>query len=131
VIIVETTVWVDFFRNASNPHTAWLNRNALDPNLALTDLTLCEVLQGIRTDSFFESTRALLLKVGVHSTGGADLAAESAEHYRFLRRRGVTVRKTIDCLIATYCIRGKHDLLHHDRDYDGFEKYLGLRVIQV
>ena len=131
MIIVETTVWVDFFRDAPSPHTAWLNRNALDPNLALTDLTLCEVLQGIRTDSFFESTRALLQKVGVYSTGGADLAAEAAEHYRFLHRRGITVRKTIDCLIATYCIRENHDLLHHDRDYDGFEKYLGLRVIEV
>jgi predicted nucleic acid-binding protein len=131
VIIVETTVWIDLFREASNPHTAWLGRNALDPNLALTDLTLCEVLQGIRTDSSFESTRALLQKVGVHSTGGADLAAEAAEYYRFLRSRGITVRKTIDCLIATYCIRENHDLLHRDRDYDGFEKYLGLRVIEV
>lgn len=131
MIIVETTVWVDLFRGTANPHTFWMDRNALDPNLALTDLTLCEVLQGVRSDSLFEKTRTLLQTVGVHSTGGSDLAIEAAGHYRFLRQRGITVRKTIDCLIATYCIRENHDLLHHDRDYDAYEKYLGLRVIKV
>ncbi|MES2392821.1 MAG: PIN domain nuclease [Acidobacteriota bacterium] len=129
MIIVETTVWIDVLRGERNRHTAWLLRNALDPNLALTDLTFCEVLQGIPGDRRLEEARNMLIKVGVLETGGTDLALEAAEHYRFLRKRGITIRNTIDCLIATYCIRGKHDLLHHDRDYNGFEQYMGLRVI--
>jgi predicted nucleic acid-binding protein len=131
VIIVETTVWIDLFRGTLNRQTLWLGRNALDPDLALTDLTFCEVLQGIRADIMFERARKQLLAVGVHSTGGVELALAAAESYRFLRQRGITVRNTIDCLIATYCIREGHDLLHGDRDYDAFERHLGLRVIHA
>jgi predicted nucleic acid-binding protein len=129
VIVVESTVWVDYFRNAENRHTLWLEENMLDPRLGLLDLSYCEVLQGIRNDTQFQKARAQLVAFGVHATGGADFALEAAEFYRFLRKRGITVRKTIDCLIATYCIRESHDLVHNDRDFDGFEKYLGLRVV--
>jgi predicted nucleic acid-binding protein len=127
--IVETTIWIDLFRATANEHTDWMKRHLGDPRLGLTDLTLCEVLQGVREDSLYTAAREALLKFGVHATGGAELALAAAENYRSLRKRGITVRKTIDCLIATYCIREGHGLLHHDRDFDPFEEHLGLRVV--
>jgi predicted nucleic acid-binding protein len=97
--------------------------------VALTDLILCEVLQGIRRDVLFTSVRHDLLKFVIFETGGSDLALASAANYRELRKRGITVRSTIDCLIATFCIREGHSLLHRDRDYDAFERHLGLSVV--
>jgi predicted nucleic acid-binding protein len=70
-----------------------------------------------------------LLKFQVFSTGGVDVAVASAQNYRFLRKRGITVRKTIDCLIATFCLDGRHSLLHRDQDFDPFEAHLGLQVV--
>jgi predicted nucleic acid-binding protein len=127
--IVETTVWIDSLKGASNAHTHWLSSHLTDANLALTDLILCEVLQGIRDDAVFVQIRKELLKFGVLSSGGQEMALASAQNYRYLRARGITVRKTVDCMIATFCIRGGHSLLHRDRDYEPFEKYLGLKVI--
>ena len=97
--------------------------------LALTDVMLCEVLQGVRDESAAKSVERQLLKLEVFDTGGVDLAREAARNYHTLRGRGHTVRKTIDCLIATFCIREQHALLHRDRDFDPFEQYLGLSVI--
>jgi hypothetical protein len=107
----------------------WLDENLTDGTIGLTDLSLCEVLQGERTPGSFEELRSALLELTVLTTGGVELATESAANYRFLRRRGVTIRSTIDCLIATFCIREGHQLLHSDRDFDPFEKHLGLKVI--
>jgi predicted nucleic acid-binding protein len=129
VTIVDTTVWVDLFRGTRNEHTAWIRRNLGDPNFSLTDLILCEVLQGLRQDALHDVAREQLLAFDVHPTGGIEIALAAATNYRFLRKRGITVRKTIDCIIATYCIQEDHDLLHYDRDFDPFEQYLGLRVI--
>lgn len=127
--VVDTSVWVDFRRGVYNTQTSWLLNNLGDPTISLTDLSLCEVLQGERTNDTFEDARAVLLQLTVHSTCGPDLAVASAAHYVSLRKRGVTIRSTIDCLIATFCIRGGHFLLHNDRDFDPFEKHLGLKVI--
>jgi len=129
LIIVETTVWIDLFRGIKNEHTAWMARNLGDPRLALTDLTLCEVLQGMRDDALHAGIRKDLLKFGVYAAGGTAHVLAASDNYRFLRKRGITVRTTIDCLIATYCIREGHSLLHHDRDFDPFERHLGLKVI--
>jgi predicted nucleic acid-binding protein len=129
MIIVETSVWVDLFKETSNEHTDWMRRNLGDPRLALTDLILCEVLQGMRDDKLHGVIREGLLKFGVFATGGTELALAASDNYRFLRKRGITIRKTIDCLIATYCIREGHALLHRDRDFDPFEQHLGLQVI--
>jgi len=127
--IVETTVWIDFINGSDKPHAVWLERNRSQAGLGVIDLIFCEVLQGFRDEKLFRDVRNELLKLGVHSSGGAELALASAQNYRFLRARGITVRKTIDCLIATYCIRGGHTLLHNDRDFDPFEEHLGLSVI--
>jgi predicted nucleic acid-binding protein len=129
MIIVDTTVWVDYLRGTYSPHTAWLESNLAVERLGLTDLILCEVLQGVGTDAQFDAVQAELLKCEVHETGTIELAVEAATNYRRLRAVGRTVRRTIDCLIATFCLVEGHALLHNDRDYDPFEEHLGLKVI--
>jgi len=129
VIIVDTTVWIDYFRGTTTPETDWLDRNLLRHRLGLTDLILCEVLQGVTDDTVFEQVRRELLKLEVFPTGGTALALAAATHYRTLRAQGHTVRRTIDCLIATFCLQNGHALLHNDRDFDPFEQTLGLIVI--
>ncbi len=129
MIIVDTTVWIEYFGGAANSHTEWLDRELNRQRLALTDLILCEILQGIRNDSAFNGLRRKLCAFQVFNTGGVDLAGASAQNYRLLRSRGHTIRKTIDCLIATFCLTAGHTLLHRDHDFDPFERELGLRVL--
>jgi hypothetical protein len=88
-------------------------------------------LQGIREQSAFARVRADLLKFQVFQTGGSGLAVVAAQNYRELRQRGYTVHKTIDCLIASFCLQAKHELLHRDHDFDCFEKVLGLQVVHA
>lgn len=127
--IVDTTVWIDYLGGTANPHTDWLDRELNQQRLGLTDLILCEILQGIRGDATFTRVRRDLSKFEVFETGGEALAVASAQNYRALRSHGHTIRKTIDCLIATYCLSEGHSLLHRDHDFDPFEKHLGLRVL--
>ncbi len=127
--IVDTTVWIDYLRGTANPHTDWLDRELDRQRLGLTDLILCEILQGIDADSTFTRVRRDLSRFEVFDTGGEALAVAAARNYRSLRSSGQTVRKTIDCLIATFCLMERHSLLHRDHDFDSFEKYLGLRVV--
>ncbi len=131
MVIIDTTVWIDYLRGAANAETQWLERELWRQRLGLTDLILCEVLQGIPDRALFAQVRDELLKFHVFQTGGTDLAIAAAQHYRDLRQRGHTVRKTIDCLIATHCLRAGHELLHRDHDFDPFEKVLGLRVVHA
>jgi predicted nucleic acid-binding protein len=129
MVIVDTTVWVDYLRGTYNPETVWLDQELTRQRLGLTDLILCEVLQGIREAAMFLQVRDELLTFHVFETGGKELAIASALNYRALRERGYTVRRTIDCFIATFCLEAGHELLHRDRDFDVFEKALGLRVV--
>ncbi len=108
-----------------------VDRELQRQRLGLTDLILCEVLQGVRDQRTFAQVRADLLKFQVFQTGGTALAVAAAQNYRELRQHGYTVRKTIDCLIATFCLQAKHELLHRDHDFDSFEKVLGLQVVHA
>ena len=130
MVIVDTTVWIDYLRGNDNPETAWLERELQRQRLALTDLILCEVLQGVREPDFLR-VRDDLLKFAVFELCDIDLATAAAQNYRALRRKGYTLRATIDCLIATFCLQAGHQLLHRDRDYDAFENGLGLRVVHA
>jgi predicted nucleic acid-binding protein len=130
VTIVDTTVWVDYLRGVATPQTEWLDANLLRERLGLTDLILCEVLQGVKDGDNFQTVQRELLKYEVFSAGGIALAVDSVKNYRKLRAQGHTVRRTIDCLIATFCLRNGHSLLHNDRDYGPFEQVLGLAVIR-
>jgi predicted nucleic acid-binding protein len=131
VVIIDTTVWIDYLGGSENPQTNWLDAHLTQQRLGLTDLILCEVLQGIQDEVEFAQTRANLLRFEVFNTGGSELAVAAAQNYRELRHSGYTVRKTIDCLIATFCLQAKHRLLHRDHDFDCFEKMLGLQVVQA
>lgn len=129
MIIVDTTVWVDYLRGTRTSHADWLDAQLARERLGLTDLILCEVLQGITSTKQFEAVQEELLKFAVFETGTVEIAVEAALNYRRLRAAGRTVRKTIDSLIATFCLIGGHSLLHNDRDYDPFEDVLGLKVV--
>ena len=129
MVIVDTTVWIDYLQGIRNPETDWVEAELDRQRLGLTDVVLCEVLQGVRDEATATTVERQLLKLEVFSTGGVELASEAARNYRTLRARGHTVRKTIDCLIATLCLREQHSLLHRDRDFDAFERLLGLSVI--
>ena len=129
MVIVDTTVWIDYLQGVRNPETDWLEAELDRQRLGLTDVILCEVLQGVRDEATATAVERQLLKLEVFQTGGVDLAREAAKNYRTLRARGHTVRKTIDCLIATFCLREQHSLLHRDRDFDAFERLLNLSVV--
>jgi predicted nucleic acid-binding protein len=129
VIIVDTTVWVDYLRGTHNPETEWLDIEADRKRLGLTDLILCEVLQGVRSEQEFSQVRTELQRFELFETGGEELVIAAATNFRIIREKGKTVRKTIDCLIATFCMMNGHALLHRDRDFDSFEQLLGLKVI--
>ena len=129
MIIVDTTVWIDYLNGVSTPESAWLDQEMTRRRLGLLDLMVCEILQGLASDA--EAVRVLrhLRRFEILETGGVELAVAAAHNYRRLRQRGRTVRKTIDCLIATFCLRESHALLHSDRDFDAFEELLQLDVI--
>jgi predicted nucleic acid-binding protein len=128
MVVVDTSVWIDFFRGIASPETDWLDRELGRRRLALLDLHLFEVLQGVRNERQLREASRLLTHLPVLTTGGADLASAAAANYRRLRGLGITVRAGLDCLIATYCIENRHSLLHNDRDFDAFETHLGLVV---
>jgi predicted nucleic acid-binding protein len=129
MVIVDTTVWIDYLQGSPNPETDWLEAELHRQRLGLTDVIFCEVLQGVRDEAAATAVERQLLKLEVFPTGGVELARDTAKNYRTLRARGHTVRKTIDCLIATFCLRERHSLLHRDRDFDAFERLLNLSVI--
>jgi predicted nucleic acid-binding protein len=129
MVIVDTTVWIDYFAGIANSQTMWLRRAAGVTSLALTDLILCEVLQGVRHDSDLPRIKNRLMGWEIIDSGGTGLALAAAGNYRLLRAKGYTVRTTIDLLIATVCIQSDHALLHHDRDFEPFERHLGLQVV--
>lgn len=129
MLIVDSTVWVDYFNGVRNPQTDYLEQIADQTPILIGDLILAEVLQGFREDTDFEKARHAFGRCMQVEMINSELVVQSARNYRLLRKRGITVRKTIDSLIATYCIENGHTLLHNDSDFDGYEKYLGLRVI--
>jgi predicted nucleic acid-binding protein len=131
MIIVDSTVWVDYVNGKSNEETRLLEARIGREEIGLTDLIFCEVLQGLRSEREFEEVKTELLEFSIFPTGGTEMALETAMNYQKLRAKGFTVRKTIDCWIATYCIREGHELLHRDRDFDPFESELGLRVVKT
>jgi predicted nucleic acid-binding protein len=131
MVIVDTTVWIDYLAGVPNHETAWLEQELDRQRLGLTDLILCEVLQGVRDNETAKQVWEKLTHFDIFNTGGTELAIAAAENYRVLRQRGITVRKTIDCLIATFCLQTGYSLLYRDRDFDSFEKHLGLQAVHA
>ncbi len=127
--IVDASVWIDYFNGKITSQTDLLDAALGQWVIGLGDITLCEVLQGYRNQREFETARRTLLQFPIFTIGGVEIAVKSAENFCFLRRQGITVRKTIDCLIATFVIENGFSLLHSDRDFDPFETHLGLDVV--
>lgn len=125
--IVDSSVWIDYFNGVHTPTTDRLDLALGRQELGIGDLILCEVLQGFRQDREFERAQRALLTFPVFTLGGATLAVQSARNYRLLRQRGITIRKTVDCLIATFVIENDYTLLYQDRDFDPFVIHLGLQ----
>ena len=130
MILVDSSVWIDYFNGKKTTHTDWLDSSLGNTPLIMGDLILTEVLQGFQNDKDFKTARDLLLGIPFMSMGGRELALESAINYRYLRKKGVTVRKTIDVMIGTFCIHHRLTLLHDDRDFDPMVKFLGLEVVE-
>jgi predicted nucleic acid-binding protein len=129
MFVVDSSVWIDYFNGVPSPETALLDRSLGTELIAVGDIMLAEVLQGFRAERQFRQAKRLMLSLGVVNMLDASIAVKSAANYRALRSRGATVRKTVDCIIATWCIENGSALLHCDRDFEPFEVYLGLGVV--
>ena len=127
MIFVDSSVWIDYFRGASTREADKLDSLLGNEPLATGDLVLTEVLQGFSSDADFNEAQALLSSLTVIELGGRDIAIQAARNYRRLRALGITVRKTIDTVIATRCIKDEFSLLYSDRDFEPFIQHLGLR----
>jgi predicted nucleic acid-binding protein len=127
VILVDTSVWIDYFRGVVTPEADKLDSLLGVEQLVIGDLILTEVLQGFISDREFNQGRKLMASIPLIPLVGEDIAVQAARNFRKLRTLGVTIRKTIDTLIATSCIEKELSLLYSDRDFDPFVKHLGLR----
>ena len=127
MIFVDSSVLIDFFNGVRSAETDHLDGLLGKEPVGLGDLVLIEVLQGFRRDRDYNTARELLTSLAVFTIGGQDTALKSADNCRLLCKRGVTVRKTIDVLIATFCIDKNLPLLHSDKDFEPFHQHLNLR----
>lgn len=130
MVVVDSGVWIDFFNDVPSVVTDTLDRLLREGEIRIVvpDLVLYEVLRGFRHERELRQARVLMQTLDVEPAGGAALALEAAQHYRSLRAAGVTVRNSIDVLIAAFCIDKSYALLHRDRDFQGFEQHRGLRA---
>lgn len=131
MIVVDTSVWVDYLRDIPSPEAVLLDDLFDREPIIVGDLVLCEVLNGVPGEKAALRTETMLREFRIEPMVDDTLAVEAARHYRALRLKGITIRKTIDLLIGTFCIRHRHRLLHRDRDFDVMEQHLGLRVVRA
>lgn len=129
MIVVDSSVWIDYFNGAATEQTELLHTLLGRELVVIGDLILTEVLQGFRSDRDFKKARQLLDTLTLKEMLGKRLAVKSAQNYRKLRGKGVTAKKTIDVIIATFCIENKLPLLHSDKDFEPMVKHLGLKSV--
>jgi len=129
LILVDSSVWIDYFKGTITAQTEELDRLLGRETLAIGDLILTEVLQGFVDERDFNAARKTLTSLIVVELGGHEIAIQASRNFRALRTLGVTVRKTIGTVIATRCIESGYELLHSDRDFDLFVQHLGLRMV--
>ncbi|MBS1258629.1 MAG: Ribonuclease VapC15 [Candidatus Scalindua arabica] len=131
MILIDSSVWIDYFNGRTTPKTDWLDSALGNQSILIGDIILTEVLQGFQNDKDFKAAKSLLLDFPVMEMLGQEMAIKSALNYRRLRKRGVTIRKTIDVIIGSFCIHNNFSLLHDDRDFVPLEKYLNLKTVQI
>lgn len=131
MILVDSSVWIDYFNGKVTGKTDWLDSAIGDKEIIVGDIILTEILQGFQNDNDFRAAQKLLSDFPFMEMSGQDLAIKSALNYRFLRKNGVTVWKTIDVMIGTFCVHYHFALLHDDRDFEPMEKFLKLKTIKI
>jgi hypothetical protein len=132
VTLVDTSVWVDFLRGTDSPERRALHRLIEgEEDVAVTEIILTEILQGIKDDRDFRATRDYLLEFPIYRPRGTETYLEAARIYRGCRKRGKTVRKTVDCIIAAICIENGLVILHKDADFDALGACTGLKVMRA
>ncbi|MBD1918017.1 MULTISPECIES: PIN domain nuclease [Cyanophyceae] len=131
MILVDSSVWIDYFNGQDTLHVELLDQLLSTQPLAIGDIILTEVLQGFRQDADYVTAKQILTSLTIFQLSNTDLAINSADNFRTLRKRGITVRKTVDVIIATFCIEAKHALLFSDRDFIPFVQHLGLDAVQM
>jgi len=131
MVVADTIVWIDYVHGLIAPHTNALDYELLHNRVITGDLLIAEFLQGFRNDKDFEAAKEIMDSLIYCDMLGKDIALKSAENFRLMRKNGVTIRKTADIIIGTFCIEHDLSLLHNDRDFEPMEKYLGLRVYKT
>ena len=131
MIFVDSSVWIGYFNGEISSRTDWLDSALGKEIIVVGDIILAEILQGFKNDADFNKAKKLLLDFPVVDMVGKEIALETALNYRFLRKKGVTIRKTIDIIIGTFCIHHGLQLLHSDRDFKPLEKHLKLKTVKV
>ena len=130
MIIADTSVWIDFFRGIDAPHTIALESVIGNDELFIGDLIIAELFQGAGNEKIVNQIQDVVRRLTCVNMVNESLAYKSAANYRYLRSNGITIRKTIDMLIATFCIEAGAKLIHNDRDFDPIEEYLGLKILK-
>jgi predicted nucleic acid-binding protein len=128
MIVADTSVWIDYVRGIDAPHTNILDYELLYNRVITGDIIIAEFLQGFREEKDFHEAKKIMESLEYRDFLGKEIAIQAAQNFRILRKKGITVRKTIDVIIATFCIVNGFELIHNDRDFDPMEEYLGLIV---
>jgi predicted nucleic acid-binding protein len=126
MVLADTSVWIDYFRGVDSPQTNMLDELLDDERIATGDLIIIELMQGFRTKQQMMTAQQIISRLEYFDLVGKEIAFKAADNYRFLREKGITIRKTVDVIIATFCIENKFKLLHTDRDFKPMTEYLGL-----
>lgn len=129
MILVDSSVWIDYFNGKDSTQTAKLDELLGVELLGIGDIILTEVLQGFQTDIDYRVAKQMLTSLTVFSMLGLEVAIKSADNFRALRKQGITIRKTVDVIIATFCIENGHSLLFSDKDFMPFVEHLGLNAV--
>ena len=128
MILVDTSAWIEYFRNGAASVVHNVEKSLREEDVAIGDIIYCEIMQGIYSEPQRKQVEDLLLTLPRFELVGFEIADKSAANYRLLRSKGVTVRKTIDVIIGTFCVENDLLLIHHDRDFDLMAKHIGLKI---
>ena len=129
MILIDSSVWINYFNGKNSWQTEILDQMLQQIPLFTADLILTEVLQGFRNEKDYQQAKEIMTILPCKNMGGSKIALQSAENYRKLRKKGVTIRKTIDVIIGTFCITENIPLLHDDKDFEPMVKHLGLKTV--
>jgi predicted nucleic acid-binding protein len=130
MIVADTSVWIDYLKGIKAPHTDILDHELLNNRIITGDIIIIEFLQGFKDEKDYNQAKEIMNALEYYDFVGKEIALKAAQNFRKLRKKGITVRKTIDVIIATFCIENDFSLIHNDKDFDPMEQHLGLKVIK-